>query len=99
MKLAGERFVRGKVGMPGAAPAPWSEAGLSPHVGRCAAAATAMQQTALLAPSHCTDLPNALNAAVTLHPHGVAYFKNSEGSPYEDGTTSKCSVPAPAERL
>jgi hephaestin len=29
---------------------------------------------------------NLKEHAVTLHPHGVAYLKNSEGSPYQDGT-------------
>ena len=34
----------------------------------------------------CLPLPAH---AVTLHPHGVAYLKGSEGSPYEDGTTGE----------
>lgn len=25
-----------------------------------------------------------------LHPHGVLYSKNSEGSPYNDGTSGEC---------
>ena len=30
---------------------------------------------------------NTLNNSVSVHPHGVAYNKSSEGSPYNDGTT------------
>lgn len=29
---------------------------------------------------------NSLRFPATMHPHGVAYLKNSEGSPYFDGT-------------
>lgn len=44
---------------------------------------------ALPAGSELPTLPLHLPGAVTMHPHGVAYLKDSEGSPYEDGTTGE----------
>lgn len=36
----------------------------------------------------------SLLPAATIHPHGVAYLKSSEGSPYFDGTMGERAVNA-----
>ena len=39
-----------------------------------------------MAPNPCPACPPLRRPAATMHPHGVAYLKSSEGSPYHDGT-------------